>query len=368
MIFKSLWERHLFVQLVKNFLFSLVVFYVLYVVIDCSIHSRHFSTSAHLDAALDWHHYLTYYFYLIAKRADIILALGFILSFNKVMLHLNQSNALIALLVGGLKKTTLLRPCFILATLIAAALLYNSQVIIPRALPYLESFENQNFRQKAQQDYSIRSTYHLEIQNSLMEAHLIFARYEEGVHTFEDVYYLPSFEEIWKMKQLIHHSQGSTGYYVDRFLRDEEGSFYKADSYEEYTFENLYADPLAYQGSHALIEQTSLSELYSILQSPAAKITQSAKTHLAFKLITPFISCLIIVVCAPFCMNFSRKLPIFLIYAISIFGVISFFIITDSTVVLCENKTMNPFIIISTPFLLCLTGFWVKFKNVCVTS
>jgi len=301
----------------------------------------------------------------MTKRAEIILPLAFVLALNKILLSLNQSHALIALLTGGLKKRTLLRPCFMVALLLAAFLLYNFQIVIPKALPYLESFEKQNFRKKEQQDYQATSAYHLTLQD---QEHLLFGRYDATTHTLYDVYYLPSLGDIWKIKHLVHNTSGCLGYHIDHFVRNDQGNLYKEGSYQQYLFPELTIDPMSHLSTVALVEQMSLSELYLLTKKSPAKIAQSAKAHLVFKLLSPFLSCLLIMSCAPFCMNFSRKLPIFLIYAISIFGVISFFIITDSAIILCENNNMNPIIIISLPFLLCITGFWVKFKKACLVS
>lgn len=362
MIFKNLWERHLFHQLLKTLFFALACFYLLYIVIDYSIHSHHFSKNTHLG----WIDVGTYYFYLLTKRSDLVLPLAFIIASNKVLLGLNQSHAMIALLVGGLNKLILLRPLFLTALLVAMVLFVNFESITPRALAYLEMFEHQNFKKPSAHNYAKTSAYRLSIDQSTF---LLFSKYHVQDQYFEDVYYIRAPEDIWKMKRLELTEQGSAGHYVEHLVRDAQNLLIKEHSYPYLLFPHLQIDPSFYKQADIPLEQKSLSSLYALLQNNASTpsiASAPALTQLMFKLSTPFISFLLIIACAPFCMNFSRKLPIFMIYAMSIFGVIAFFIIMDACVILGENKTVNPYIIISMPYLVILLCFFGKFNKVCL--
>lgn len=357
MIFKNLWERHLCYQILKVLLFTVGCFYILYVVIDYSIHSHHFSKTTHFN----WVDLAYYYFYLFMKRADLILPIAFIIASNNLLLNLNQSHAMIALFVGGLNKLQLLRPFFTVAFFIAALLLINFEYVLPKALTYLDSFEHKNFKKESSEDYSITSTYHVPLGE---HSTLIFAKYDYKKECFEDVYYIEHPDSIWKMKRLQMNGNAPQGFDVEHLIRDPNSLLIKQQEYDSLCFQKLPINLLETQRQITPCEQKSLSSLYNLVRNPSSlsqMLLPMALTQLSFKLSVPFISFLFIIACTPFCITFSRKLPIFMIYAMSIFGVITFFIVMDAAVILGENQIFSPWIAVALPYLICLAGFGRKF-------
>jgi lipopolysaccharide export system permease protein len=359
MILRKLWERYVFYELLKVFLFFVFGFYLLYTLIDYSIHARHFSKIQDLT----WVDLITYYFYLFIKRLDLVLPLALLIATNKVLLYLNQKNEMMALLVGGLKKIELLRPFFILASFITVVLFLNFEFTIPSSLNYLENFENKHFKKNISNNFDFPSTYCIPIENG---GKLIFSKYLTLTKTFEDVFYIQSQDEIWKIKTLKTSDSYSEGFYVEHLIRDENDLLIKGRSYERLIFPGLIID-LSFRKKAILpFEHRSLSSLYSLMSSLNPLYLENAfriQTQFFFKLFMRFISFLVIIACAPFCMTFSRRLPIFMIYAMSIFGVVAFFTVMDTAVILGENHLFLPFLAITTPFLLGFGGFGLKFIN-----
>lgn len=359
MILRKLWERYLFHEILKVFLFFIFSFYLLYALIDYSIHAHHFSKILNLN----WIDLLTYYFCLLIKRIDLVLPLALLISTNKILLHLNQKNEMIALFVGGLKKTELLRPFFTLASFITLIILLNFEYVTPYSLEYLEQFENQHFKKDIPQDYTTPSTYVLPLENG---GKFIFSKYNAQNTCFEDVFYIQSQDDLWKIKFLIIENNKAIGHFVEHLIRDEHLLLVENKSYETYIFSDLIIDLPIRKKTSIPFEHRSISSLYSLIAHSSHLYQENASkihTQLFFKLCIPFVSFLVIIACAPFCMIFSRKLPIFMIYAMSIFGIIAFFTVIDAAVILGENHIFPPILAISLPFLLCLGSFGLKFIN-----
>lgn len=361
MILRKLWERYLFHEILKVFLFFVFSFYLLYALIDYSIHARHFSKIHDLR----WIDLLSYYFYLFIKRIDLVLPLALLISTNKVLLHLNQKNEMIALFVSGLKKTALLRPFFIMASFITVSIFLNFEYMIPNSLDYLEDFENQHFKKTISQNYESPSTYVLAMENG---GKFIFSKYDTQSKCFKDVFFIQSQDKIWKMKFLKIDTAIPEGHYVEHLVRNENNLLIEEQSYEKHLFPNLNLDFSIKNHTQIPFEHRSISSLYSNILHPTSFYQENIskiQTQFFFKLCMPFISFLVIIACAPFCMTFSRRLPIFMVYAMSMFGIIAFFTVMDAAVILGENHIFPPFLTIAIPFLMCLGGFGLKFINTC---
>lgn len=360
MIFNKLWKRYLFSEILKVFLLFIISFYLLYILIDYSLHANHFAkikTFCYSDI-------FYYYFYLIIKRLDIVLPLALVIALNKVLLKLNQNNELISLAVGGLNPRQILAPFFVVASVISMVVFLNFEYCIPHSLDYLERFENQYFKKKTLKNYEKRSAYSLVLQDG---STLLFSCYHKKEQTFEDVFYLPDKNEIWKMKTLKLQVNGPEGFFVDHLVKNPENLLIQKGSYEKKAFPHLVVDFSVRKKTALPFEHQSVSALRSLIKNNTSLYQAHAsriKTQLYIKLFTPFISFLVILCIAPFCMIFSRRLPILLLYAMSIFGLITFFTILDAAVILGENNYFPPLIAVATPFVCSVVVFGRNFiKN-----
>lgn len=354
MIFAKIWERYIFIQLVKIFSLFVLGFFLLYTLMDYSLHASHFSKIADLK----FYDFLLYYFYIFIKRLDLVLPLALLIATIKVFLTLNEKNELIALFIGGVKKTSLTKPPFILAILLSALLLINFEKYIPDSLTYLERFENQNFKTNTAQEYSKPSAYAFAVESG---GKLFFSKYIEEKKLFEDVYYFLSPREFWKMKSLDISGEIPIGFFVDHLTADKNKLLVKENSFPKKTFPHLTIDFSARKKAALPFEHRSLSSLWLLLRDKSLVYQEHApkiKTQLFNKIAISFSTFLVILGVIPFCLIFSRRLPIFMIYAISIFGLIAFFTLMDAAVILGENKVFPTYIaIIPMIFSLVLLGW-----------
>jgi len=110
-------------------------------------------------------------------------------------------------------------------------------------------------------------------------------------------------------------------------------------------------------------DELSLFELWN--QLPPTKETLSEKeaqkkTIFYRKLVLPWLCLLAILGPAPFCIRFTRQLPVFFIYAGSIFGLVAAYLIMNAATVLGERQVLQPAWAIWTPFIL-FTGLCYGF-------
>jgi lipopolysaccharide export system permease protein len=74
------------------------------------------------------------------------------------------------------------------------------------------------------------------------------------------------------------------------------------------------------------------------------------KTDLAMRLFMPLLSLLSVMLPAPFCLKYSRNIPIFMIYSIFIFGFICLITLCNGIYIVANNGVTSPFLCLSLLF------------------
>ncbi|MCH9630732.1 MAG: hypothetical protein S4CHLAM37_07360 [Chlamydiia bacterium] len=320
---------------------------------DYSIHAQHFSKMQDFSVGA----FFTYYLCHIIKRLEMMLPLAFLISTTKILLQLNQRNELIALFASGLQTSRFLRPFFLIASILAVILFANFQFFVPQSLDYLENFENKNFKNYSYKKYETPSAYSMPLQNG---GSLIFGKYFDDAKLFEDVYFIKSHDEVYKIKSLQTEDLPYIGKFVECFKRSEDGILSMEDTRDSMTFDDLTIDFSIRKKAELPFEHRSISSLYKQLYLPSSLYEKNAtkiQSQLLFKLFSPFIPFLVLIAIAPFCIRSSRRIPTFFIYALSLFSFITFFIILDAAVILGESNTLPPLLAVPLPFLICFIGW-----------
>lgn len=352
-----IWKKYLYKEVLKTLLSFLIGFYLLYIVMDYSIHAQHFSRMEGFNLSC----FFTYYLCHIIKRMEMMLPLAFLISIIKVLLQLNQRNELIALFTSGLKTTRFLKPFFVISTTLFAFLLINFEFFVPKSLDYLEDFENKNFKRISYQKYEIPSAYCMPVSDG---SNLIFSKYFHEKKMFEDVFYIQSFDKIYQMKTLDVSQSPYIGGFVETFARGEKNELYLLSSEQTHLFNDLKIDFSIRKKAELPFEHRSITQLIQLIQQSSLLLNKSEpkiKTQLYFKLLSPMIPFLVVLAVAPFCMRSSRRIPTFFIYALSLFGFIAFFIILDACVILGESRTITPILAMMLPFGLSFLGWGCHF-------
>lgn len=336
----KLWERHLFSRLIKTMGFVLSGLFLIYFLVDLSIHSvRFFSGKANCLSIL------LYYLHCFSMHLDFFFALAFLLSTLRVLFDLMQHSECIALQMAGLSHRRLMRPLWVIASLLALFSYANAEWIAPFALGSMQQFRDEVAKKKKQ---VLREHVHdVTLDDG---SAIIYERFDFQSKTLFDVYWISGTHRFWHMK-MLHLTTPIQGYFVDRFERNDTGSIEVTESFPERSFPEL---PLL--ASQALqkftpFENRSLSVLF--LQSLSSNTDrQMIRAHLHYKLSKPLLSLLIAFILSPILLRFSRQSRAFLITACSLFSLLSFLTILDGFLILAENGVLAPSIALWIPWLL----------------
>lgn len=353
-IFSRLWERYLLREIIKVFFLFLGVFFFLYTVMDYSSHAKDFLARG----SINFKEMILYYAFQFFKRSDLLLPIALLIATIKVLCSLNAQRELLALQVGGLSLKRLLRPFFIVA---AACVLFNfanAEWVAPKALNYLDSFRASHFKYSKKGKQKVRvHMLHLKDQSKLF-----YQNYEADKKQFFDAIWVANNDEIWRIKYLSLAGKEPLGRYVDHMVRDKSGFFYKKDSYDQYIFDAIKWNKMIPSRGYIPYENWKTSSLFHMLTKKTGSSYDSAQivTQLSFKCIMPFLSFLVVLGIAPFCVRYSRQVPVFFIYACALFGFIAFFMGMDAMVIIGENRVIPPLLAILLPFA--AVGSLVSYK------
>lgn len=135
------YHRYLFREIFKISFLFLFSFFFIYITIDYSTHASDFT----LNQKIDPFRFFSYYGCHFIKRLELLLPLSLLIATLRVLLAMNQHGELTALQASGIRLTHILRP-FLTVGILATLLHYSvSESILPKALNYLDLFENEHF-------------------------------------------------------------------------------------------------------------------------------------------------------------------------------------------------------------------------------
>ncbi|NGX50561.1 MAG: hypothetical protein K1060chlam2_00407 [Chlamydiae bacterium] len=364
MIPTSLWQRYFLREILKVFFLFLFCFFFLYVLVDYSMHMQEILKNKSISL-LD---FLYYYGMLFSKRCDLLLPLSLLISSVKVLTSLNHKNELLALQTAGIPLHVLTRPFFFVGLLCVGVSYLNVEVIAPKSLTYIAHFEQKYLKRKKKHTLPQTSVYALPLEDG---TRLIYQSYDSTKKEFFDLYWILSHDEIYHMKKLSFGGKYPQGTFVDLMRRNQEGVIEKVDSYNSYLFDSLQLNFNLQKHSGRAIENRSISELIEIILNKTPLFYENratAETHLYFKVLMPWLPVLVLIGVIPFCIRSMRNLPTFLIFSLTIFGYIAFFMIMDACVVLGELQVIAPFWAIFSLPILFFTLFGTRFLRLCVRS
>jgi lipopolysaccharide export system permease protein len=345
---KSIWRRYFFVELLKVFLLFMSCFYFLYVLIDYSVHSKIFQQ----DQISFWD-IVCYYAYQFTKRAELLIPIALMISTIKVLTTSNLRNEIVALATGGIALKKIVRP-FLYAAAFCSTLLYvNFQFLQPFSLSHLAAFEEHFFKERGKVRAAKKVNALLLEDNSL----LIYQTYDQEKRAFFDTFWIKNCDQFCRIQSLFPYETTPLGKYVDFLMRNPKGEMVKLASYEEISFPDMRFDTKAL---FSAVHPPRMQSIYQLAHSLGGRQTHfglskmqdreaEAAAFFYFKLSIPLACFLAVLGPAPYCLRFSRNLPVFLIYALSLFGIITFFTFVNSCVILGQSQVIPPILAIVIP-------------------
>lgn len=354
-----IWQRYFLKELAKVFCLFLCCFYGLYVIIDYASHTSGLP-GHHMQVS--WKDLLLYYGYIFIGRAEILIPLALLIAVVKTLCTLNVRNELIALMASGIKLKVLLRPFLFVGLLFVAALYLNEQFLLPSALTTLQRIEDATKNAKRQKN-QITS-----VQNVMLEdgSVMLYQSYDTAKLHFFDVYWIRSIDDIYRMKTLAPNSEAPIGRFVDHLRRDPSGQLARVEAFEMKAFPEMRFNPERLQETLTNPDLLSIVKLWH--QLPEASETYSEKesqtlTAFYWKMGIPWLCLLAAIGPMPFCVRFSRQLPIFFIYVCSIFGLITFYLILDASLIVAKRQVIEPLMALGIPFTLVMAAALYRYRS-----
>jgi lipopolysaccharide export system permease protein len=341
-----IWQRYFLKELGKVFCLFLCCFYGLYVIIDYASHTSGLP-GHHMQ--VNWKDLLLYYGYIFIARTEILIPLALLIAVVKTLCTLNVRNELVALMASGIRLKVLLRP-FLFVGLFGVTTLYlNEQFFLPSALTTLQRIEDATKNAKHQKR-QITSVQNVMLEDESM---MLYQSYDTAHQRFFDVYWIRSIDEIYRMKTLSPNNEAPIGRFVDHLKRDPSGRLVRAEAFKERAFPEMRFNPERLQETLTNPDLLSIVQLWH--QLPKVSETYSEKesqTLVAFywKMGIPWLCLLAAIGPMPLCVRFTRQLPIFFIYVSSIFGLITFYLILDASLIVAKRQVMEPLMALGIPF------------------
>ena len=358
MILSSIWERYLLKNLLKVFFLILFSFFLLYAIVDFSVHSQDFIEKGHLSFVK----LSSFYLYQFTKRVSLLLPLALLISTIHTLAKLNTGRELLAFQVGGIKLQRLLRPFFFVATMCCAFSYLNEEAILPRLVAHMDQMKLLEGKSLLKSS----SKKHFAVLHLDDSSKLVYQVYDPKEEAFFDVYWIRSFYDIWRMRYLSTDPKKPIARFADHLVRSKEGVLEKVDSFDSINLPYLQWQETQLFKKQSSIKYQKLSNLLLLsLQTDHKSFHMQGeiKTHFFYKLLMPLLPLLSLLFVTPSLTRYSRSLPIFAIYGVSIFLFVLFFALVSALVIIGENQILSPHIAIFSPFLLFFAVSYPRFRN-----
>jgi len=352
----TIWQKYFLKQTLKTFLLFLFCFYGLYVLVDLSAHASSYHQHIHFRLGET----LLYYASEFLKRAEVLVPFGLLLATIKTLCGLNINNELVALLASGYSLKTLLRP-FIYLSLAFVSLLYvNTEFLQPHALQIIKRIDDRHHSQKVKVR-DVPAVQHIALED---ESTLLFQKYDAARQVFFDTYWIKNQGDIYRIKYLHPYTEYPVGQFVDHFTRNAEGRLVQKTSAVIRIFPEIKFNNAALMDTITPTKDLSISDLHkkfpehtSIANEKHAQIM----SYFYYKMAMPWLCLLAVIGPAPFCIRFTRQLPVFFIYAFSIFGLVGCYLVLDAALILGERQAVPPLLAIGAPLTLFFAIFGLKY-------
>lgn len=360
----KIWERYFVWEFFKTFFFFIIGFYSLYILIDYSSRSGSFH---HQHVQFKWLETIIYYVCEFVKKSEVLIPFAILIASIRTLCSLNAHNELIALMSSGISLRMLMRP-FLLAGLFFTCMMYlNTEFLLPKAMKNLKQIEDGRSKAKHRENKTA-AAQHIALEDSTT---LIFQSYDSAQNRFFDTYWVRSIDEIYRIKYLYPYPEDSSnvpiGYFVDHLTRNPEGELIVDASFKTKTFPEIHFNRRTLFETITLPEELAISELWKKVPDKLDTVTEKdsqAATVLYQKLFLPWLCLLAVIGPAPFCLRFTRHLPVFFIYSCSIFGLVAIYLTIDAAVLLGKRQILSPFMAIA-PLCTAFTSYFVwKFLKI----
>ncbi len=358
----STWERYFLKEIAKTTLFFLLAFFTLYSLVDYSSHAASFH---HNQLQFSWKDTGAYYLSTFIQQINILLPFALLIALIRALCTLNAHNELIALMSSGISLMTLMRPFLFFGLLCTCYLYFNTEVLQPLAMHQIVRVEKLRSSKKHKQ-MEMKSVQHLSLGDG---STIVFHHFDHDRQAFFDAYWVRNIDNIYHMKYLepALEEKAPVGHFVDHFTRDADHQLIVAEQFAQTTFPEMVFNKELLFDTVIDPDRLPLSDLWKKLPGLNRAASEKESQVLAafyHKLIIPWLCLLVVIGTAPFCIRFTRNLPVFLIYAGGVFSLVTLNLIITTGVTLAERQVLPPLLVIGVPFALIASLLLWRFSRI----
>lgn len=330
-----LWWRHLFTDCARITAAILMVLSSLYIIVDYSVHGKLLTQGGVGVSGM-----LVYYGALIAYHAPFLLPLALLLGTMRSLLTLNLRRELLALKAGGMSNWALISPYLALGLLVACTLLANYQFVYPKACQICDQIASEVIgKRSGSKGPSLRA---LALKDG---SKLLYQRYDPARRLLFDTLWIRLDGSIYRAKYLDPHSDQLNGWWVDYLSRTESGALALQESWQNVRLPDMGFDLQAdLQMLLTAPDALSLTALFHRLPSAHHIVTDRNSELIAYfhsKLALPWVGLIMLLCISPYCMQFSRQTPLFVIYGVAIMGFLSLQTVLDVSLILAKSHLIS---------------------------
>lgn len=362
----KIYQKYILTEFLRFFVFFLLCFYGLYILIDYAGHAQTFYSSQNFS----WSSFFRYYRAVFLIRAEILVPVGLLLAFLKTTLRLNRQRELVAFLAGGISPPQLLRPLFLCGWTAVALLYINQEWWTPAAsqeVHHTEERGKKNTRKRALSTLAIES---VGLEDGSI---LLYRTYDPLAHSLSDVFWVRSLDDLTHMGTLFPWADPPEGVLVDHFTRSTEGELLLHSRSKEQTFPDIPFQKDRLQSTLLDPDMQSLSSLwrqlgYSFFEEKSDRRGR-LESAFSWKMVVPWLSLLALLLPASSTLRFSRRQPLFLLYARPLFTLLALYLFLDALKTVTNRQILPPFPTLTLPVLGALLLTLVRYRlNLCSSS
>jgi lipopolysaccharide export LptBFGC system permease protein LptF len=354
-LFGNLWQRYFLKKTFKQFLSLSLLLFLLYVLIDAS------ANYDELRQLHSWKSLTTHYLNQFVKRSPQLLPFALCLTSIKVLIEINYTHELIALLMGGFSRWQVALPLIRLGIFISAfVFLAFEGFLFPQSI-YLKNFNTSPFFKSPAQ--SLR-TITLDPEQKQW---LIYVDYDAKEQIFHEVFWINEGLKVWhfthlNLKEPID-SHLATGHNADYFKRNNKNQMEWVEHRESQSLQfDIDVEQLTQEARAP--EELDICELYDTLSSPFLQIHKNEyQAYFIFRSLQPLSCILALLIPIPWCIRPRKNIPVFFIYCSSLLFLCIYFMILQASLILSINGRAHPVFTLLLPIIGCFTLLFLSISK-----
>lgn len=297
----------LFFRDILQFFFLLILcFFGLFVLIDYS--SRAYGLPL---KGMQW---VSYYGALFIHRMDLLVPFGLLISVVRTVCLARERHQITAMMAAGRSLQSLLAPCICIGILFTGLLYVVDLQFWAQSAKDVRRVEDQRLHNKLKREGGER-VHSLHLRDGSL---ILYRAYLPTEEQLLDVYWILSINALYRMESL-HLGEQAIGNEVSYWQRNQAGQFIEEKMQQVWPFPQMQLDEAILNQVRTLPSDRSLGELWTELPTSGATRTQESsriESALYRRLSIPWLCFLACIAPLPWCVRFSRHMPLTAMYAL----------------------------------------------------